>query len=218
MNKIVFIFALLFAIFSTISTAAIGGESPVAAAENVQQKVDENNAVEPSKTTNKRSLFGLGHGYSSGYYGSLGSSSLDYGTLGGYGLGSAISSPHYYPSSALSLPAAYQSYGTPLLTTVTKHVAVPVPQPIAVPVEKHIPYPVAAPYPVEVPRPYPVEVAKPVAVPIVKPYAVPVDRPYPVAVPIIKHIGLSAPSYEPWLSSKSADWSLSKSIYAHSSW
>jgi len=140
----------------------------------------------------KRGLLDLGYG---GY--DAGSS---YGTLGGYGLGSAIkvshvySPRHYYPSAPL--PTHVHT-----ATTITK--SVPVLQPYPVTVEKPVPYPVAAPYPVQVDRPYPVPVPKPYPVAVDRPYPVHVDRPYPVhvpqpyVVPVIKHVGVPVPQPYP---------------------
>lgn len=132
----------------------------------------------------KRGLWGLGYG---GH--DVGPS---YGTLGGYGLGSAIG-PGY----------AQRHYPTHVHTATTITKSVPVPQPYPVTIEKHVPYPVAAPYPVEVPRPYPVAVPKPYPVTVDRPYPVHVDRPYPVAVPqpyvvpVVKHVGVPVPQPYP---------------------
>lgn len=78
--------------------------------------------------------------------------------------------------------------------TITKKIAVPVPQPypvhivkkIPVPVPHPVPVPVDKPYPVHVPRPYPVPVEKPVPYTVIKPVPVPVKVPIrvPVAVPV----------------------------------
>ncbi|XKL61852.1 hypothetical protein PGB90_001685 [Kerria lacca] len=184
----------------------------------------------------KRGLLSLGYGYGShgyhGYHGYTGGlSNIGYGTLGGYGLGSTVSSSYpsqsFYSSAYAGLSGlhSYASYPASIHTTITKHVPVAVPHPVPIPIEKHVPYPVAAPYPVEVPRPYPVEVPKPVAVPVEKPYAVPVDRPYPVAVPqpvavpIYKHVGIPIPQpYAVPVAKPIAVPYLNKEIYAHESW
>lgn len=202
----------------------------------VCEKIAEKSDVIEGKVEKKgikRGLYGLG------LYGDHRLGHLNYGTLGGYGVGSTISSsyPHYheYPIYGhgygyAGLPhlhgyASYPSYPTSIHTTITKHVPVAVPHPVPVTVEKHVPVPVAAPYPVEVPRPYPVEVPKPVPVTVERPYAVPVDRPYPVAiphpvpVPIYKHVGIPvAQTYPLPVAKPLAIPYVSKEVYAHESW
>ncbi|XP_069679586.1 hornerin-like [Periplaneta americana] len=85
------------------------------------------------------------------------------------------------------------------LNTVTRQVAVPIPQPVPVAVNRPIPVPVAEYYPVTVHRAVPVHVPHPVPVNVLKPYPVlvnkhvPVPVAEPIAVPVLQPYAVSVP-------------------------
>lgn len=130
------------------------------------------NAGEPDKKHNKRGLLDVGYSDHGGGF-----------PVVPFGLG----------HGGTGLRSGSEGIGSSgiQVTTISREVPFPVPQPVPVTVNRVVPIPVPVPYAVSIPRPVPVPVPQPVPFTVVRPVPVTINRPIPV--PIARPVPVPVP-------------------------